>query len=385
MSGNKFLQAPYIAPEVPIVNYVSITDVEDNFLQAPTITQHLPDIQTIPIEFCSTPGNQNGYASWEEDPIFTRSPAYKITQEDIDKWNRDPVNYESWTLETLGDTSKTVDISSKEKLMIEGVNLSVDLEGNKLTLIGEDSKYTGTPTIGTVGGIPNGTIYSDKPILSLIDELLHSYIEPTIFNFSILSLPSIVEVGIPVTGVKTFVWDKTSPNNIKDTTGSINNLSSGEILKSGINLVNLSRTTSMVIIDNTSPFNKSFNINGQTTKNKIIVSNTFNAQSVFPIFIGSLSTATPSENDILNMTRLVVVKSNQTFNYTIDWQHFAIAYSGDYGDLKSIKDTNGFEIISGFIKLSMYLTINGISELYIIYISILPTTQTNFNLTYSFN
>lgn len=381
--SKKFLQAPTVSP--PTITYINLNDEEDNFLQAPIIKPHFPKVDTIEINHCNSGGSesQGGIVSEEIDPLFTRSPARRITQEEIDKWNREPQLFESWTLET-SNPIKDLEILSNDKLIVKGENISVDIEGNVLTLIGEDSKYTGLPTVGTVGGIPSGTVYLDKPILNLIDELLHTYLEPTLYSFSILSLSQIIEVGTLVTGLKVFVWNKTNANNIKENSGYITNLSSGEVLKSGINLVNLGRITEMVIIDNTVPFNKIFSINGQTTRNKIIMSNTFNIQSVFPIFIGSLSTLTPLEDDILNMTKLIVVKSNQRFNYTIDWKHFTIAYSESYGDLKSIKDTNGFEIISGFTKLSMYLTINGISELYLVYISILPTTQTNFNLTYSF-
>ena len=270
-------------------------------------------------------------------------------------------------------------------MVVKGTNIAVDIEGNILSLIGEDSKYTGSPTVGAVGGIPTGTVYLDKPVLDLIDELLHAYLEPTLYNFSILSLPNIMKVGTPITGIKTIMWDKTNAANIKDNSGNFNDLSNGVILKSNINLINLSRTTHFLILDNSLPFIKTFNISALTTKNRPIVSNNFTLETVFPMFKGSINNINPSEFDILSMTEVILPKSNQIFNYNINWKYFCFAHPDDYGNLVSIKDTNGFEIISGFTKISLSLTINNISKNYFIYISSLPTTQTNFNVTYLFN
>ena len=60
--SKKFLQAPPISQ--PIITYIDLSDTGDNFIQAPVITQHLPDVQNIEIEHCSSnSNNQNGFSN----------------------------------------------------------------------------------------------------------------------------------------------------------------------------------------------------------------------------------------------------------------------------------------------------------------------------------
>ena len=59
------------------------------------------------------------------------------------------------------------------------------------------------------------------------------------------------------------------------------------------------------------------------------------------------------------------------------------AYPKKYGLLRSIADTNGFEIIKSFDYKEISITINGTVYDYYVYINN-ANKNTNFNITYKF-
>jgi hypothetical protein len=104
------------------------------------------------------------------------------------------------------------------------------------------------------------------------------------------------------------------------------------------------------------------------------------------MYVGNLSTSSPTETEIKSLDKKVVSKGNISKSYTVSDSRFCFAYPTAYGEsLSSIKDANGFEIISSFIKQKINMTmLDGNIVSYTLYLSTLPTTQTNFNTTYIF-
>jgi hypothetical protein len=104
----------------------------------------------------------------------------------------------------------------------------------------------------------------------------------------------------------------------------------------------------------------------------------------YPSYIGSVDSLTPSESEVKAMTVLNGLKADQSINYTVNFKRFAFFYPAVYGNLSSIKDTNDFEIKSGFTKSTVYFTVSGSLVLYYGYTLTRPTTQTNFNVLFKF-
>lgn len=103
---------------------------------------------------------------------------------------------------------------------------------------------------------------------------------------------------------------------------------------------------------------------------------------VLPYFIGSVNTATPNEAAIKAMTERLVPRSEQDFTYTIIGEFYCEAFPAIYGPLSSIKEHNGFEIISGFSVLSIDMTINGSLVNYLVYTLYRATSQTAYNVKF---
>ena len=106
-----------------------------------------------------------------------------------------------------------------------------------------------------------------------------------------------------------------------------------------------------------------------------INSNTVYATFVHPYYYGVGAVGTDPET----LTKLVQSKGSKTLSFSPNKQHIIFAYPKSYGDLKSIKDSNGFENINGFTK-----TEGGSSVPYLIYTSNEASTNTNFKLTFSY-
>jgi len=258
-------------------------------------------------------------------------------------------------------------------------------EFDQTTDLSATPRYTSLiPTPEQVHGIPKDAVFDKVLMAKVIDDLLHPYLAPTLYNFYIDGVPRLIEVGIDVSGTKTFMWSKTNYGNIKVNSGTIQNLTDASIIKTGINITSLSRTSEFVIIDNTAPFIKSFNLIGLDIHEQVITSNTFTMESVFPMFVGSVTNLNPTEQDISLMERVVQTKGAITRSNTVTWKRLCFAYPANYGSLISIKDTSGFENIGGFTKTDLYISINGISCLYNVYTLTKPTTIVNFNMSYIF-
>ena len=84
--------------------------------------------------------------------------------------------------------------------------------------------------------------------------------------------------------------------------------------------------------------------------------------------------------DFTGLTKVVQPKANKTFNFTTNNQYMVMAYDSSYGNLSSILDGNGFEVIGGWTKST--LTVDGFT--YNVYTANLPTTDTNAPFTFKF-
>ena len=97
-----------------------------------------------------------------------------------------------------------------------------------------------------------------------------------------------------------------------------------------------------------------------------------------PYYYGVSDAATISS--VSGLTQDVTAKENKEYAFTTNNQYMVIAYTSGHGNLTSIRDTNGFETISGWNKST--ITVNGQS--YYAYVSKTPTTDTNAKFIFEY-
>jgi hypothetical protein len=106
--------------------------------------------------------------------------------------------------------------------------------------------------------------------------------------------------------------------------------------------------------------------------------------ATLPLYIGYVDDATPSEAAVKSMASRPATKEAQTFTYSVDTKRFCLSYPTYLGQVNSIKDTNGFEIKSGFATAVSNFTIDGQVQSYTTLTLIRKTTQNNFTITFIF-
>ena len=249
---------------------------------------------------------------------------------------------------------------------------------DKLGGSGDGGSYTNLePTISALGGIGIGSTFEEKTMQEMFDMLLYPYMLPSI---SLSTNPNgiVREYGNNISSiVLTANVTKKSNDIVKIEyykNGSIIHTNSTPSSGSGTD----SYTDSTGINNNTTYMAKVYDDKSSSTSS---VTHTY----VYPMYIGNISNLNPTETDIKAMTKLIKVKGNQSNSYTISSSRFCFAYPSSYGNLTSILDPNGFEMLSSFTKTtSNYTMLDGLSVGYSIYTLNIPTTQNNFTVTYKF-
>ena len=242
----------------------------------------------------------------------------------------------------------------------------------------EGGTYTNVePTISALGGIGVGNTFEEKTMQEMFDMLLYPYMSPSI-SLSTNPNGSVREYG---NNIGSIVLNA-------NVTKKSNDIVKIEYYKNG-SLIHINgMPSSESSIDN---YTDSTGINNTTTymakvyDDKSSNSNSVTHTYVYPIYIGNVDSLSSTETDIKSMTKLIKIKGNQSNSYTISSSRFCFAYPTSYGNLTSILDPNGFEMLSSFTKTTSNFTmLDGLSVGYNIYILNIPTTQSNFTVTYKF-
>ena len=260
-----------------------------------------------------------------------------------------------------------------------GVSAVADTQGylSKVTIDGtnypvktsvSESYTNATPTPIAVGGIAKGTTFENKSMSEMFDALLYPYVAPSNLVLNASEMNGVFESGTTVT-LSSVSWS------FSKNSGTPSRL----VLK-------IAGETDIVIASGEVPTSGTYNLTKSITSDTYarlvltyekgtINSNTVYATFVHPYYYGVGAVGTDPET----LTKLVQSKGSKTLSFSPNKQHIIFAYPKSYGDLKSIKDSNGFENINGFTK-----TEGGSSVPYLIYTSNEASTNTNFKLTFSY-
>ena len=96
-----------------------------------------------------------------------------------------------------------------------------------------------------------------------------------------------------------------------------------------------------------------FSVRGKNPSDLTNLSTSATATYVYPFYYGPSTTDFSTTGNVDgNLTKLVATKSNKTLNYNFTNEFAYICYPAVYGDLTSIKDGNGFEVLSAFTKFT---------------------------------
>ena len=96
---------------------------------------------------------------------------------------------------------------------------------------------------------------------------------------------------------------------------------------------------------------KTFTLSVTDSKNNVR-SSSITFTFVYPFYYGTFTNSL-TEADIKNEVKLVELKNNKTLTLTYNDMKVSYAYPKAYGELKSIKDGNGFEYLNDFNKEEM--------------------------------
>lgn len=96
---------------------------------------------------------------------------------------------------------------------------------------------------------------------------------------------------------------------------------------------------------------KTFTLSVTDSKNNVR-SSSITFTFVYPFYYGTFTNSL-TETDIKNEVKLVELKNNKTLTLTYNDMKVFYAYPKAYGELKSIKDGNGFEYLNDFNKEEM--------------------------------
>ena len=244
----------------------------------------------------------------------------------------------------------------------------------------ENTVYTNDmPTVTSLGGIAAGTTFANMPINELLTTLLYPYIAPTI-SFSANPGAQVREYGDPINEIKLTANTTKKSKNITEVKFYEDSqlIHTVDVPKAGGGSETFTVTTPVTA----GTLFKATVSDGQT----ITTSGSVNYTFVYPMYVGNVKEASPAQDEIVAMEKLVITKPSQTTKaHTLTDARFCIAYPASYGNLKSVLDANQLEILGDFVKETKEIVgLDGTSQPYNVYTFKNVVTMTNFTVTYKF-
>lgn len=106
------------------------------------------------------------------------------------------------------------------------------------------------------------------------------YLEPSFNSFDISTLASLIEVGTPIQGIQSFIWDTLNDGNITPDTIEIKDINSNTVLGTG--LANTGSTSLDIgTVDTSVPFLQSYSIEAENTNSDKFDRN-MNIEGIYP-------------------------------------------------------------------------------------------------------
>jgi len=218
----------------------------------------------------------------------------------------------------------------------------------------------------TVGGLTSGTTYqSGSSVESILRAMLITYIAPTLGAFSLYNGGSLVLSSSPTAEVSSsytfntasFTATADSPNGryaysasftaSNASTGNFTYFFGNNVLGSTNNL-GLGGTQT---INNTAAGSVTLTLNAINPQTSALITQTRTITYVYPYYYGmSAIDYSTTGNVSASLTQLVQSQGTKTLSINGTSAYVYFCYPASYADLTSIKDGNGFEVLSAFTK-----------------------------------
>lgn len=238
-----------------------------------------------------------------------------------------------------------------------------------------------TPTVQAHGGIAAGETFDEVPITEMLTKILYPYVAPAVS--ATITSPSnggVKEKGDTqnVTAIRVNVTKKSS------------NITKVEIFDGDSSLG--SKTDGVTnggqfdfTVDVDVDTNKGFQAKVTDAAGKTTTANTGSFNFVYPYYYGTVANAAAAnEATIKGLTKDVVTKGNKTYTFNLNNNCACFAYPAAYGDLKSIKDPNNFEVLGTFAKSTVQITgLDGTPQNYNVYVNE-ASTAAGFKFTFAY-
>lgn len=264
----------------------------------------------------------------------------------------------------------------------------------------EDRVYTTTiPIPMDIGGFKAGETPTNVSYFDMWDTLIHPYVKP-----------DVTLTASPSASTREYTNNINSNTITATVTQKSRDIQKVEFLLDGSVIETLTSPHSEEIDSNTKYTRKVYRILYETTIASLTTNGSASVRSltakvtdsqgsvtssaikytfVSPMYVGSVPGTTVSITDdiVRGLTKKVQNKGNVSNKYAITNSKFIFAYPSCHGELKSILDTNGFEILPDFTKSTVSVTqYDGSTKVdYYVYLFNNTVTLSDFTVTYKFS
>lgn len=324
------------------------------------------------------PTNIKEYVDSKIAALIGSAPAAYDTLQEIAAWITEHQDLYEALLTTVGNKVDKEDGKGLSE------NDFTDAYKSKLdtAAAADDLLYTNsTPTVQAHGGIAAGETFDAVPITEMLTKILYPWVAPVVS--ATITSPSnggVKEKGDTqnVTAIRVNVTKKSS------------NITKVEIFDGASSLG--SKTDGVAnggqfdfTVDVDVDTNKGFQAKVTDAAGKTTTANTGSFNFVYPYYYGTVANAAAAnEATIKALTKQIVTKGNKTFSYNLNNNCACFAYPASYGNLKSIKDPNNFEVLGTFTKKTVQITgLDGTPQTYNVYVNE-ASTASGFAFTFAY-
>jgi len=192
-------------------------------------------------------------------------------------------------------------------------------------------------TPSTIGGITSGSTFSEQTMQQMWDRLLYPYQSPAFSSFTMSGQPTTVEVGVTISGSKTFTWGTTNSGNVSPNTILIRDATNNVDLVTGSANDGSEVIVLPTSIQKTSQSTHQWSIRGTNT-NAVNFSATFTVSWLWRRYFGPSNNTTLNESEIEGLSNSALASGfSGTFAYAGGGYKF-LCFPTSFGSPASFKD-----------------------------------------------
>lgn len=287
-------------------------------------------------------------------------------------------NDENFSTTIIGMIGEKADVEHSHEEYVTDEQLEAELTAEMIF-------ETDMTTVSALGGIKAGEDLNGLTVKQVLSKLLFPYVAPTC-SAKLTYSPSgtVFEKGqvITVTSMTGTVVEK-SENILQ-----VSFLDGSTVLNTRTDVDNggtFTYTLEQPILIVSNIANTRFRVSVTDAANKTYYANTTAINFYYPYYYGVVNDGVTLTGDVItSLQKQVTAKANKTYKYTTNNQRMVIAYPKSYGQLKTIKDQNNFDVAATFTLHEMLVTgLDGIPQTYYVYMNNASTLE-NFSITYSY-